>query len=50
MISEKILAVGEVQTAAAVATIKGRNSRHIAKKVIGVYKRRVRGNRRRLTK
>jgi hypothetical protein len=50
MISEKMLALGEAQTAAALATIKGGKSPHVAKKVLGVYKKRVRGNRRRLTK
>ena len=50
MITEKVQALGEAQAAATVATIKGRNSRHVATKVLGVYKKRVRGNRRRLTK
>jgi hypothetical protein len=50
MITEKVQALGEAQAAATIATIKGRNSRHVATKVLGVYKKRVRGNRRRLTK
>jgi hypothetical protein len=50
MITEKVQALGEAQTAAAIAAISGRNSRHVAKKVLGVYKKRVRGNRRRLAK
>jgi hypothetical protein len=50
MISEKMLALGEAQTAAALATIKGGKNPYVAKKVLGVYKKRVRGNRRRLTK
>ena len=50
MISEKMFALGEAQTAAALATAKGRKSHHVAKKVLGVYKKRVRKNRRRLTK
>ena len=50
MYTEKVQAFGEAQTAAAIASIKGRNSRHVATKVLGVYKKRVRGNRRRLTK
>ena len=33
---------------AAVGSMTGRNRRHIAKKVAGVYKKRVRANRRRL--
>ena len=47
IITEKVQALGEAQTAAAIAAIEGRDSRHVAKKVLGVYKKRVRGNRRR---
>ena len=50
MVTEKVQALGEAQTVAAVGSMRGRNSRHIAKKVVGVYKKRVRGNRRRLTR
>ncbi len=50
MVTEKVQALGEAQAVAAVGSMRGRNSRHIAKKVIGVYKKRVRGNRRRLTR
>jgi hypothetical protein len=50
MIAEKVQALGEAQTAAAIAAISGRNRRHVAKKVLGVYKKRVRKNRRRLAK
>ena len=50
MIAEKVQALGEAQTAAAIAVVGGRNSRHLAKKVLGVYKKRVRKNRRRLAK
>ena len=50
MIAEKVQALGEAQTAAAIAVVGGRNSRHVAKKVLGVYKKRVRKNRRRLAK
>ena len=50
MITEKVQALGEAQTAAAIAAISGRNRRHVAKKVLSVYKKRVRGNRRRLAK
>ena len=50
MITEKVEALGEAQTVAAIATLKGRNSRQVARKVFRVYKKRVRGNRRRLTK
>ena len=50
MITEKVQALGEAQAAAAIATIKRRDSRHVATKVLSVYKRRVRRNRRRLAK
>ena len=50
MMTEKVQALGEAQAAAAVAAIKGRNARQVATQVLGVYKKRVRGNRRRLTK
>jgi len=50
MISEKMFALGEAQAAAAVAAMKGGDSPRVAKKVLGVYKKRVRKNRRRLTK
>ena len=50
MIAEKVEALGEAQTAAAMATLKGRNSRQVAGKVLRAYKKRVRRNRRRLTK
>ena len=50
MITEKVEALGEAQTAAAIGAVSGRSGRQIAKKVAGVYKKRVRGNRRRLTR
>jgi len=50
MISEKMLALGEAQAAAALAAMQGGDSPRVAKKVMGVYKRRVRRNRRRLAK
>jgi hypothetical protein len=34
MIAEKVEALGEAQTAAAMATLKGRNSRQVAGKVL----------------
>lgn len=49
MMTEKVEALGEAQTAAAITSIKGRNSHQVAKKALGVYKKRVRANRRRLT-
>jgi hypothetical protein len=50
MVTEKVQALGEAQAVAAVGSMTGRNRRHIAKKVAGGYKKRVRGNRRRLTR
>jgi hypothetical protein len=50
MITEKVQALAEAQTAAAIATMRGADSRQVAKKVLGVYKKRVRRNRRRLSK
>lgn len=50
MSTEKIQALVEAQAAVATTAIKGGSSRQVAKKVLGVYKRRVRRNRRRLTK
>jgi hypothetical protein len=50
MVSEKLFALGEAQAAAVLATMRGGGSPRVAKKVLGVYKKRVRGNRRRLTR
>ena len=63
MVTEKEQALGKEQAVAAVGSVTGRNRRHvakksmagrnrrhIAKKVGGVYKKRVRGNRRRLAR
>jgi hypothetical protein len=50
MITEKVEAFGEAQAAAAVASMKGRDSDRVAKKALGVYRKRVRRNRRRLSK
>ena len=49
MVTEKVQALGEAQAVAAVGSVN-RNRRHIAKKVVSVYKKRVRGNRRRLAR
>jgi hypothetical protein len=49
MVTEKVQALGEAQAVAAVGPVTGRNN-HVAKKVVGVYKKRVRGNRRRLAR
>ena len=50
MLTEKVMALGEAQSAATVAAIKGAKGPRVATKVLRVYKRRVRKNRRRLTK
>jgi hypothetical protein len=50
MVTEKVAALAEAQTAAAIAVIKGGKSHRVAKKVLGIYKKRVRANRRRLTR
>ena len=50
MVTEKVAALVEAQAAAAAATIKGGQSHRVAKKVLGVYKKRVRANKRRLTR
>jgi hypothetical protein len=50
MITEKVLALGEAQSAATLATVKGDKSHRVATKVLRVYKRRVRKNHRRLAK
>jgi hypothetical protein len=50
MVTEKVAAFAEAQTAAATAAFKGGKNRHVAKRVLGVYKKRVRANRRWLTK
>jgi len=50
MVTEKVMALGESQSAATVAAIKGDKGPRVAKKVLRVYKRRVRKNRRRLMK
>ena len=50
MVTEKVEAFAEAQAAAVVTTIEGGSSHRLGKKVVGVYKKRVRGNRRRLTR
>ena len=50
MVSEKVMALGEAQRAATRAAIKGDKGHRVATKVHRVYKRRVRKNRRRLSK
>jgi hypothetical protein len=48
MVTEKVAALAGAQAAAAGAAIKGGKDHHVAKKVLGVYKKRVHANRRRL--
>lgn len=48
MVTEKVAAVAEAQAAAATVVMKGGKNHHVAKKVLGIYKKRVRANRRRL--
>jgi hypothetical protein len=50
MVTEKVAALAEARAAAAVVAIKGGKNQKVAKKVLGVYKKRVRANRRRLTR
>jgi hypothetical protein len=50
MVTEKVVALAEAQTATVAAVTQGGKSHRIAKKVLGVYKKRVRANRRRLTR
>ena len=50
MVTEKVEALGEAQAVVAACVIKGGKSHRVAKKVLGVYKKRVRANRRRLTR
>jgi len=50
MVTEKLAAVVEAQAAAAASAIEGGTSRRAAKKVLGVYQKRVRANRRRLSR
>jgi hypothetical protein len=50
MVTEKVAALAEAHTAAATAVMKGGRNHRVAKKVLGVYKKRVRANKRRLTR
>lgn len=50
MVTEKIAAAAEAQVAAAIATVGGRPHHVVANKSIRVLKRRVRANRRRLSR
>jgi hypothetical protein len=50
MVTEKVLAAGEAQTAAAMAAMRGHKEHVIAAKALNVYGKRVRANRRRLSR
>jgi hypothetical protein len=50
MVAEKIAAISEAQAAAAIAAVRGGGGHRVAKKVLGVYKRRVRRNKKRLAR
>ena len=50
MIAEKIAAVSEAQTVAAAAIVSGRRDNVVARKVMRVFKKRVRANKRRLSR
>ncbi|MGA2895811.1 MAG: hypothetical protein ABSE22_23360 [Xanthobacteraceae bacterium] len=50
MMTEKLAALAEAQAAAVAGAIEGRGSRRTGKKVLGVYEKRVRANRRRLSR
>jgi hypothetical protein len=50
MMTEKVAALAEAQVAATAAVLTGSKKHGIAKKTLGVYARRVRRNRRRLSK
>jgi hypothetical protein len=50
MMTEKLAAFGEAQAAAVTGAIEGHSSHRIGAKVLNVYAKRVRGNRRRLAR
>jgi hypothetical protein len=50
MVTEKVAALAEAQAAATVGAIQGNSGPVVARKVLNVYKKRVRGNKRRLSK
>ena len=50
MVAEKGAAMTEAQGVREAAAIMGGGSHRVARKVLGVYRKHVRGNRRRLTK
>ncbi|MFZ0609829.1 MAG: hypothetical protein WAM75_19345 [Xanthobacteraceae bacterium] len=50
MVTEKLAAVVEAQAAAVSGAVEGRSAQRTGKKVLGVYRKRVRANRRRLAR
>lgn len=50
MVAEKVGALAEAQTAAAAAILTGRRDKIVAGKVLNTYRKRVRANRRRLSR
>ncbi|MFZ1922913.1 MAG: hypothetical protein WA280_09170 [Xanthobacteraceae bacterium] len=50
MVTEKFAAAVEAQAAAVSGAVEGRSAQRTAKKALNVYKKRVRANRRRLTR
>jgi hypothetical protein len=50
MVTEKVAALTQAQTAATIVAAKGGKGSDVAKKVLSVYKNRVRRNKRRLSK
>jgi hypothetical protein len=50
MVTEKILAAGEAQMSAATAAMRGRKKHIVAGKALNAYRKRVRANRRRLSR
>jgi hypothetical protein len=50
MVAEKMAALTEAQTAATIAALRGGGGHRVAKKVLGVYKKRVRRNTKRLAR
>jgi hypothetical protein len=50
MVSEKFAAFMEAQVSVATAAMMGHSGDRVAKKVLGVYRKRVRRNRRRLAR
>jgi hypothetical protein len=50
MVTEKIVAAGEAQVAAAAAAMRGHKKHVVAGKALNVYSKRVRANRRRLSR